>query len=447
MTTAVVWFRRDLRLDDNPAWADATATADAVCPLYVIDPALFEPAGEHRRRALLGYLGSLDGELRGRGGRLRVECGRPADVVPRVAASVGAASIHLNADTTPYSRRRDAAVGHALGDGVGWHDHWGTLVCRPGSITTTSGSVSRVFTPFFRRWNATEWDDRPEGGEASITADPGDGVPDGGDDSFSERAALDRLAEFDGFVDDYPDGRDRLADDATSQLSTALRWGAISPRRVATEIGGGTPGREAFVRQLAWRDWYAHLLVELPDLRTRAMKPDHEIAWIRDDHGTAAWRDGRTGYPVVDAGMRQLARTGWMHNRARMITASFLCKDLLVDWRLGERWFFDQLADGDVAQNAGNWQWVAGTGPDAAPYFRIFNPVTQSRRFDPDGDYIRRWVPELADVPTQWIHAPWEAPPLELAAAGVVLGDDYPAPIVDHAAARDRALAAYQATR
>jgi deoxyribodipyrimidine photo-lyase len=256
------------------------------------------------------------------------------------------------------------------------------------------------------------------------------------------------LAAFGEIADEYLDRRDIVGEDGTSQLSADLRWGAISPRTVVAEIGTATRGRSGFVRQLAWRDWYAHLLWERPDLRTTAMKEafDH-IRWRRDPEGLTAWKEGRTGYPIVDAGMRQLADTGWMHNRARMICASFLVKDLLVDWREGERWFFHLLADGDVAQNVGNWQWVAGTGPDSAPYFRVLNPVTQARRFDPDGAYVRRWVPELARVDTRWIHAPWEAGPLDLAAAAVTLGRTYPEPIVDHATARARAIAAYDAVR
>jgi len=217
---------------------------------------------------------------------------------------------------------------------------------------------------------------------------------------------------------------------------------------VASEVGDGSEGRRAFVRQLAWREFYAGVLVAFPETVRRALRPEFDrVVWRDDPEGLAAWQEGRTGYPIVDAGMRQLRSTGWMHNRVRMITASFLVKDLLVDWRLGERWFRRLLVDADLAQNVGNWQWVAGTGADAAPYFRVFNPVTQSRRFDPDGDYLRRWVPELAGLTGDAIHAPWTAGPLDLAAAGVILGDTYPAPIVDHAAARDRVIAAFEAAR
>jgi deoxyribodipyrimidine photo-lyase len=215
---------------------------------------------------------------------------------------------------------------------------------------------------------------------------------------------------------------------------------------VVEAVGDADADRQAFVRQLAWRDWFAHLLAEVPTLPDKALRTDFDrIGWRDDPDGLAAWKEGRTGYPVVDAGMRELAATGAMHNRVRMITASFLVKDLLVDWRLGERHFRHLLVDADVAQNVGNWQWVAGTGPDAAPFFRIFNPVTQSRTHDPRGEYVRRWVPELADLDDQAIHAPWEVGPLELAAAGITLGETYPEPIVDHASARLRTLAAYRA--
>ena len=235
----------------------------------------------------------------------------------------------------------------------------------------------------------------------------------------------------------------------TRSLSTALRFGTISAAHLARTVGTASPGRAAFTRQLAWRDWYAHTTHEHPDIDRRALRPEYDrIAWEDGpdaDAAFAAWTEGRTGYPIVDAGMRQLATTGWMHNRVRMIAASFLVKDLLVDWRRGERWFRHLLRDGDIPQNAGNWQWVAGSGPDAAPYFRIFNPTTQSRRFDPDGTYLRRWVPELAGLDDRAIHEPAARPPLELAAAGVTLGAEYPHPIVDHGAAREETLLVYRA--
>ena len=448
MTTAIVWFRSDLRLVDNPAWAAATADADRVVPLFVVDPVLWDRSGEPRRRQLAAHLDALDRTLVGRGGRLTVRRGDPADLVVRLARESGADAVYWNDDVTPYARRRDARVAGALGDAAVVHQ--GRYVHAPGRIRTEAGDPYRVFTPFHRRWAATPWDPWPESGEASVSADPGDGVPEEGAGVMAggEHAAADRLAVFLDRVDGYDEERDRPDLDTTSRLSADLKFGAIAPRTVAAGVGDETEARRGFVRQLAWRDFYAAVMDAFPHTATRAMRSEYDgIRWRDDPEALAAWREGRTGYPIVDAGMRQLAAEGWMHNRVRMITASFLVKDLLIDWRLGERHFRRMLVDADVPQNVGNWQWVAGTGTDAAPYFRVFNPVAQGKRFDPNGEYVRRWVPELAGLEAPAVHAPWEAGPLEVSAAGVVLGDTYPAPIVDHAEARVEALAAYEAAR
>ena len=290
-------------------------------------------------------------------------------------------------------------------------------------------------------------------GAAQIADQAGTGLPNrdtaqdprSGDYPGGEEAAKDRLEDFLGRIDDYLDTRDLPAIDGTSRLSADLRFGTLSPREIAVVVGETTAGRRGFVRQLAWRDWYAHLLYQNPTMPNAAIKPEYDkVAWRNDADEFQAWKNGATGYPIVDAGMRQLLHTGWMHNRVRMIVGSFLVKDLLIDWRKGERWFRHLLVDADMSQNVGNWQWVAGCGTDAAPYFRVFNPWTQSRKFDADGDYIRTWVPELAGLNKKMIHEPHLAPPLDLAAAGVVLGDSYPHPIVNHAFARDRVLAAYK---
>ncbi|MFM7068896.1 MAG: cryptochrome/photolyase family protein [Actinomycetes bacterium] len=457
MRTSLVWFRRDLRLDDNPAWATATAEADRVVAMFVLDARPLGQAGERRRSVLFSHLAALHADLRAHGGGLLLCSGDPTSVVPATAAAIGAFDVHVNADVSSYAQRRDRAVAAALG-ATPFIAHWGSFVHAPGAVRSPSSQqVHKVFTPFWKAWAQTPSTDWPTPGDAAIWL-PGDDLVEsttlppfeapeelGGGAAAASR----RLERWLADVDEYPDRRDVPADaTGTSRLSADLRFGTLSPRHVVEVVGSETRGRAAFVRQLAWRDWYAHLLAEQPGLADHAMKPEMDgIAWRNDPAELQAWVDGATGYPIVDAGMRELRSTGLMHNRVRMITASFLVKDLLVDWRLGEAHFRRELVDFDLSQNVGNWQWVAGTGPDASPYFRIFNPILQSKKFDPNGEYIRRWVPELAELPTRALHAPWEAGPLELAAADVELGSTYPMPIVDHAFARDRTLAAYSAAR
>jgi len=444
-----MWFRRDLRLSSNPAWGAATSDHSSVTALYVLDDRLLDAAGPHRRRQLVADLHALDASLHDAGGRLRVRHGDPAEVVPQEAARLRARRVYWNADVTPFAARRDGAVRAALD--VEPVTPFGHLVLPPGSVHTARGALSRVFSPFHRRWASTPWDPWPEPGDATVTGEPGEPLPPLDAEPPRPAGEAGAHALLQGFLDvlgDYQARRDRIGDLGTSALSVALRFGTISPREVVEVVGTGSDDGAAFVRQLAWRDWFAHLLHEEPSLPHRPLRREYErIPWRDDPDDLAAWREGRTGYPIVDAGMRELAAVGTMHNRVRMIAASFLVKDLLIDWRTGERHFRHLLADGDVPQNVGNWQWVAGTGPDAAPYFRVFNPVTQARTHDPDGSYVRRWVPELAGLAGAAIHAPWELGPLELAAAGVTLGDTYPWPVVDHAEARLRALEAFGAAR
>ena len=436
----IVWFRRDLRVVDNPAWSAATRACAEVLPVFVLDPGLVDTAGPFRRDAVLGAVVALDDAL---DGRLHLVAGEPEVEIPRLARELGA-TVYLNRDVTPYAARRDAAVVDALDAPP--EVHCGNVVQPPGAITTNDGNVPRVFTAFWRRWQQRDLPRIPAPGDAEVLEH------DGGAARPDVAPVADPRAQLDEFVTerlaDYPTDRDRPAVYGTSQLSIALKTGALGPvtaARVAAEAGAvGDP----WVRQLCWRDWYAHLLDGQPEMVDHAQRPEYDrVRWRDDPDGLAAWKEGRTGVPIVDAGMRQLAATGWMHNRVRMITASFLVKDLLIDWRHGERHFRHLLADADVPQNVGNWQWVAGTGPDAAPYFRVFNPTLQSRKFDPGGEYLRTWVPELAGLDDAAIHEPSALGPLELAAAGVTLGADYPEPIVDHRMAAERVVAAYKAAR
>ena len=452
MTRAIFWFRRDLSLVDNLAWSAATTDHREVLPVYVLDHRLLDAAGTYRRRQLIASVESLARQIEDLDGALTILVGEPVDVLGRLALENQVHVCVWNADVTGFAQSRDRAVNAALARlHVRVETAWSTLVQPPGSITTASGDVPRVFGRFFERWADREMLPRVGPGDARILRVERDELPalDGDvPQAAGEDAARARLDAFLERVDRYDSDRDRPDYDATSHLSADLHFGVISPREVVRSVGRATPGRRAFVRQLAWRDWYAHLFAQRPELVDQCQQPAFDaIEWCNDPDDVAAWKEGRTGYPIVDAAMRELAATGWMHNRLRLITASFLVKDLLIDWRLGERHFRSLLVDGDVSQNAGNWQWSAGTGPDAAPYFRILNPITQACRFDPEGQYVRRWVPELAALQGAAIHAPWKLGPLELASAGVVLGETYPVPIVDHAIARQRALAAYAAAR
>ena len=442
--SAVMWFRRDLRLEDNPAWSAAASGHDSVVALFVIDDVLWDSASNRRRDVLGSHLAELDRSLQAQGGRLRVERGRPVDVVPRICGP--SATLYFNRDYTPYAVERDAAVGTAVPQ-VSAHD--GGVVHPPTSILTNSGDGYKVFTAYWNRWSAAPFAPTTDGsvGRAVIASEPGIGVPPHASvEGAGEAGAAKVLERFLTVVDRYDSLRDLPAKDATSRLSAYLKFGTISPARVLEEVGDATPGRRAFIRQIAWRDFYAQVLHARPDTIDRSFRAQYDgIAWRNDPIEIAAWKAGLTGYPIVDAGMRQLAGEGFMHNRVRMIAASFLVKDLLVDWRIGERWFRHHLIDADVAQNVGNWQWVAGTGVDAAPYFRVFNPTTQSRRFDREGDYIRRWVPELARVGSSAIHAPWDSAISDERLANQLAASGYPKPIVDHQTARLRVIDAYRA--
>ena len=395
------------------------------------DPAIVERGRvAPRRLALLqGALASLDRAFRERGGRLVIRRGDPAAEIAALAAETGATEVHAHRDYTPFARARFARV--AAIPGVRLVLHAGTLLVEPEAI-----GESRVFSAFHRRWIEVDL-------RVAQDAPRRIAVPAGFSGEAVPASTVDPQADAEGrlraFASEaglrYGADRDRLDLDGTSHLSAALHLGLISPRRVAAAVDN-----EAFRRQLAWRDWASHL----PWFRPATLQEGwdtafRDAAWRDDADALAAWHEGRTGYPTVDAAMRQLAAEGWIHNRARMIVASFLAKDLLLDWRAGEAWFLRHLVDGDVANNSLGWQWTAGVGTDAAPYVRVLNPSLQGERFDPKGEWVRRWVPELRDVDARWIHRPWEAPD------GAPARDGYPAPLVDHSEARRRALALHAA--
>jgi deoxyribodipyrimidine photo-lyase len=445
VSTSIAWFRRDLRLEDNPAW-EAAARAEQVIPLFVVDPGLYGRVSSRRRAVLRSCLESLDGAIDDVGGRLRVEHGDPAQVLREVAESEDVTEIHANRDITPYALARDRKVAKAVSVPIVGHD--GLTIQRPGSVVTTAGTPTRVFTPFHRRWLEMPWSIAQPPPDPRPTTSSGAGIPAGESAAgFGIGPAHRRLAEFAERVEEYPAHRDRPDLDDTSRLSIDLKYGSLGPATARAGVDEDLPGGAAWVRQLAWRDFHAQVLAIEPHSTHLEINPRlRAIRWADDERAFSAWVGGSTGYPFVDAAMRQLAAEGFIHNRARMVAASFLVKDLLIDWRTGERHFRRHLLDGDVAQNVGNWQWVAGTGMDAAPFFRIFNPVTQSRKFDPDGTYIRRWIPELRGLPTKVIHDPWSHQRV-CGEHGVRIGVDYPGPIVEHGEARRITLDAYESAR
>ena len=438
---AIVWYRRDLRVADLPALHGALDAADEVACLFVLDRRLLGGAGSgaSKRAFLYGALAALDRDLRALDARLAVREGDPARVLPELAAELGAGEVHCSREYTPWAKRRDSAVAGALeAKGMRLRQHPGLYLSDLDAVRTGDGGPFKVYTPFAKAARALGWDD-PLPAPARIPSPGrvpgGTGLPakagfdlDGAVGAFppDPSSALERLRWFArGPVRDYADRRDQLGADGTSKLSAYLRLGLLSPRQVVAALPAGGRGRAAYVGELLWRDFYAAVLHHWPDSAWDDFRPEFgALKWEHDPDGLAAWREGRTGYPLVDAGMRQLVATGWMHNRARMVSASFLTKHLLVDWREGARFFLEHLVDGDLAANNGGWQWVAGSGTDAQPSYRVFNPTRQAERFDPDGAYIRRWLPELATG-----------------------RGGYPAPIVDHDEARTRALARFEAVK
>ncbi len=447
--TSIMWFRRDLRLRDNPALRGA-ASHGPVLGLFVLDPVLWRAAGPARRAWLAANLRALDESI---DARLCIRLGAASSVVPGTAVDVGSPQVHVSNDFTPYGRSRDRAVVEALPEGVEGIATGTPYAVTPGTIRNGSGDPYKVFTPYSKAWRAHGWDvpaqaprnvswlevdsDRRVAGmlDRALREAP-EGMPTPGED-----AAWRRLRAFvERDLDDYAHERDHPAADRTSRLSPYLKLGVLHPRQILAETSGTrAEGARTFESEIAWREFYADVLHHNPASAWEDLRPIAGLTY--DDHEDAieAWKSGTTGFPIVDAGMRQLLAEGWMHNRVRMITASFLTKDLHVWWPVGARHFLDHLVDGDLASNNHGWQWVAGTGTDAAPYFRVFNPVTQGLKFDPQGDYVRRWVPELEHLSGKSVHEPWDAE------GGYAR--DYPTRIVDHAAERRVALDRYQCGR
>jgi deoxyribodipyrimidine photo-lyase len=470
MSTAIWWIRRDLRLNDNQALAAALKHADEVLPVFVLDPKLLASPyiGSKRTAFLLEGLRSLDSDLSAIGSHLILRQGDPCTELASLRDESGAEAIFAEEDISPYARRRDARVAKDLPLQL----MNGLTVHPVGAVLKADGTPYTVFTPFSRAWKALPpsqaGDLQPAPGRISsptgLASQPIPAKPElSSDMSFppGEAQALRRLSAFvDGDnppVYGYAEGRNLVHLAGTSGLSPYLRFGMVSARQVhvaalaameAATNDQARTGVQTWLSELIWREFYIAILYHFPYVRRNSFRPEYDrIHWENDENAFLAWCEGQTGYPVVDAAMRQLAQTGWMHNRARMIVASFLVKDLLIDWRWGERWFMQHLVDGDPAANNGGWQWTAGTGTDAAPYFRVFNPVSQSQKFDPQGANARRWLPELARVPDRFIHQPWTMPLPEQEKVGCRIGQDYPAPIVDHAWARERVLSAYAQAR
>jgi len=473
---SIVWFREDLRLADNPALAAAVAAGGPVVCLFILETGIdgVRPLGGASKWWLDKSLQALAGSLAKAGGRLVLRNGHPKAVLFDLIGETGASSVFWNRRYGEAEKNADADIKSALKDaGVTAQSFNGRLLMEPWELKTGSGGYYRVFTPFWRALQAAyappaalEAPKRIECAQienerlADWKLHPG--APDwsaGMSAAWTpgEAGAKARLLAFlDGPVNQYAEDRNRPdLDTSSSQLSPHLRFGEIGPAQIWRAVKAGVAaGRiderpaHVFLSEIAWRE-FSHVLLSFnPQLAQKNYNPNFDrMPWRRDAAALTAWQRGETGYPVVDAGMRQLWQTGWMHNRVRMIAASFLTKHLLLPWQAGEDWFWDTLVDADPAINAASWQWTAGSGADAAPYFRVFNPMTQGSKFDETGGYVRRWCPELAKMPDKFLHAPFEAQESVRSKAGVTLGLSYPEPIVEHSAARQRALDAYKQTR
>ncbi len=455
-TPVIWWIRRDLRLMNNPALNAALSTGLPVLPVFILNDHLLATPETRRQRFLVSGLHRLSEGIREKGGGLVVRRGDPVVELYQLVKETGAIRIFTEEDYSPYSRKRDRDVSRELP----LQSVTGLTVHHPSAIQKDDGTPYTIFTPFNRKWKslpefhpadmqigqfaAVSWTVRSD---LLPQEHPVEGFPAG------EKEAGIRLRTFlEKKLGQYETTRNRMDLDGTSSLSPYLRFGMLSPSYLVAQIrelvhvNPENSGPKTWLNELIWREFYQAILFYFPQVKVGPFNPKYShVEWRHAPEDLHTWKQGMTGYPVVDAAMRQLISTGWMHNRARMITASFFTKDLLIDWREGERWFMEQLVDGDIASNNGGWQWSAGTGTDATPYYRIFNPVLQGKKFDPLGDYVRQWVPELRDVPVDWIHEPWLLPGSVQTRLGIKIGETYPLPMVDHRMARERALAAYKA--
>ena len=480
MTKALWWIRRDLRLADNQTLATALSQADHIYPIFILDPNLLESAyvGQKRLAFLFDGLRHLSAQLKAKGSYLTVRHGDVRTELKTLLSETGADAIYAQEDVSPYARRRDSHIAESLPLRL----IPGLTVRHPTAVLKADGKPYTVFTPYSRTWKkqplpqpkdllpVPERIPTPQGLRSlPIPTEPS--LPDTVPFPASEAEAQKRLQNFTGQLQaqlhlvsktskkqqkpiySCAEGRDRPDLDGTSCLSPYLRFGMLSARQAvvaaieAADKASNHPAADSaavWLNELIWREFYMAILYHFPRVRGYSFREKYDrLPWLNDEADFSAWCQGQTGYPIVDAAMRQLVESGWMHNRTRMIVASFLVKHLLIDWRWGERFFMTHLVDGDPAANNGGWQWTAGTGTDAAPYFRVFNPTRQGQKFDPEGEYVRRWVPELAQLPAKFSHTPWQMPTQLQQKVNCLIGRDYPQPIVDHKSARQRALEAY----
>ena len=469
MRRVIWWIRRDLRISDNPRLSTAISMGDEVIPIFILDPILMNSdyIGEKRKTFLFSGLQILDSELRKHNGYLIIREGDAFEELSKLTYEYQVSSILTEPDYSPYSINRDKKVSSKL------PVHWigSPAILPPGSVLKSDGTPYTVFTPFSKAWKSLAYSlpfietspnfpifTPPDIPSLSIPTSTSPTLFQPGEEEAQHKLSKFTQIETDAILDSlsaiyqYNSGRNQLDVEGTSQLSPYLRFGMLSARKaafaseLAIQNGNNQEAKknaESWLDELIWRDFYIHILYHFPNVRKQNFR-NINIKWEYNSQIFECWANGETGYPIIDASMRQLIETGWMHNRARMIVASFLTKDLLIDWRWGEKWFMQHLIDGDPAANNGGWQWVAGTGTDAAPFFRIFNPINQAQKYDPKGKFVRKWLPELQLVPDEYIHEPWKMPSEMQRKSVCIIGKDYPSPIIDHYWARHRALQVFK---